>query len=134
MSVWEKAPPPPSGVCSACGKTFKNLRIHTAKSHQDVRLKRSSVRGKVFDDVKYAGSSLELYDDYRSEHTGLLIYKFPKEHPLYCYSKYCGIGLRFNDTGFLEEAFYIRFKYDIGRWSEWGEVGKISMDRVHIEL
>lgn len=124
--------------CNVCGKTFKNLRLHTVKSHEEIRVKSPKHRGDddFWEYVSYAGARLEFYADYHhyEEDTYTHIFTFPKSHPLHNYSKFDGIGILFTDMGFVREAFYIKMLDERKKQGEWKEVGKIYKDRVIKEL
>lgn len=120
--------------CSVCGKTFKNLRLHTVKMHEDIRVKRSSVAGEFYKNVRYAGVELIERADYQSGEEMIITFEFPKGHPFHNYSKFDGIAIAFDDTANVLYALYIKFLDESKNRGEWEEVGKIARDRVLTEL
>lgn len=122
-------------VCSVCAKTFKNLRLHTVKMHEDIEVRRSRDPDTVFESVKYGGSILEDWGDYQGTTNGTIVYGFPVGHILHGHPKFDGIGISYNDIGVVTDAFYIRYeRLRGGEWGGWHDVGQISMERVRTYL
>lgn len=62
--------------CPICNKSFKNLRLHIVKVHEDVKVIMRPIEDE--NEVFYCGTKLSYASDYSDDEMWYLLYQFPK--------------------------------------------------------
>jgi hypothetical protein len=105
-----------SHFCAECNKTFKNLRLHIVKAHENIVVNMNLGWSAANDEndwdmptVKYNGRACEATDGWGSDSLFTQLYEFPQEIIDQNKDEYFGLEVTFTvDTGRVHSVAYAR--------------------------